>query len=91
MESKSVIPNTMYTPEVTDSYTAMQLLCMELSKAVDIVQANGVPSEWTYLDALIAVHSVASNLIQEEKQQLMSAYEDGVWDVGCGNSDSEQY
>lgn len=77
MESKSAIPNTMYAPEITDSYTAMQLLCMELSKAIDIVQANGVPSEWTYLDALVSVHSVASNLIKEEKQQLMAAYEVG--------------
>lgn len=75
MNNKSAIPNTMYAPEITDSYTAMQLLCMELSKAIDVVQTDGVPSEWTYLDALVSVHSVASNLIQEEKQQLMTAYE----------------
>jgi len=26
-----------------------------------------------------------------EKQQIKDAYDSGVWDVGCRNSDSEQY
>jgi N12 class adenine-specific DNA methylase len=28
---------------------------------------------------------------QKEKRQIKEAYNTGVWDVGCRNSDSEQY
>ena len=31
------------------------------------------------------------DLLKEEKEQIIEAYDAGVWDVGCRNSDSEQY
>jgi len=28
---------------------------------------------------------------KKEKKQILDAYDSGVWDVGCRNSDSEKY
>ena len=30
-------------------------------------------------------------LLEAEKEQIIESYDAGVWDVGCRNSDSEQY
>jgi hypothetical protein len=31
------------------------------------------------------------DLIDVEKEQIIDAYDTGVWDVGCRNSDSKRY
>jgi len=31
------------------------------------------------------------DLLEEEKEQITEAYDAGVWDVGCRNSDSKKY
>jgi hypothetical protein len=51
--------------------------------------------EWLYerfLFAGFATNSMWKEKAKEmEKNQIKDAYESGVWDVGCRNSDSKKY
>ena len=35
--------------------------------------------------------SILNKVKQMEKEQIKDAYDTGVWDVGCRNSDSKRY
>jgi hypothetical protein len=37
------------------------------------------------------VERLLYDLLKEEKEQITEAYDVGIWDVGCRNSDSEKY
>ena len=36
-------------------------------------------------------HSILEKAKQMEREQIIVAYDSGVWEVGCRNADSEQY
>ena len=36
-------------------------------------------------------HSILEKAKQMEREQIIEAYDSGVWEVGCRNADSEQY
>ena len=42
-------------------------------------------------DFLIMKHNLFYPAKQMEREQIIEAYDSGVWEVGCRNADSEQY
>jgi hypothetical protein len=46
---------------------------------------------WTAPKDKFIWHSILIKAKEMEKQQIKEAYESGVWDLGCRNSDSKRY
>jgi hypothetical protein len=56
--------------------------------AVEWLQKKLIESGISFLSEEIEYINQAKEM---EKEQIIDAYDTGIWDVGCRNSDSEKY